>query len=88
MAARDVRGAGVELVCSERVLARDQPEIRTRHQEVQEAQLPAHRTVALEDFDLFWSLDLETHLAAVASAAMSGHRPSIAACRDKHRAIP
>src|SRR5690606_38623751 len=67
------RGAGAETVFGEVGLAREQPEARGRHDQVQVAAHAADRAVAFERVDPRGRLDLETHASAMAAAAVDGH---------------
>jgi hypothetical protein len=69
-----LRGARIERVFAQRAGAGEQAEAHRRDDQVQEAAHAADRTIAVERGDRRRCIDLETHAAAMAPAAMHDQR--------------
>jgi hypothetical protein len=69
-----LRDPGIEGVAGERIIPREQAEARPRHDQVEEAELAAHRAVALGGLDVGGRVDLEADAAAVAAALVADER--------------
>ena len=78
MTAEEVPGEPrIEAVLGECRAATQQPEIRRRHDQVQEAGGAAQRAVAVDELGIGRRLDFEAHRATMAAATVDRRRPGL-----------